>query len=234
MLKAVKNIVDNRLFEIHFQPIFDLETGSVFGREALLRGPDGPFQRPDSLLRAAKRLGLASDLDLAVCSKVASLPTGPGLRFVNLTPGTFLDRAEEVRGILPPGTVVEVTESLGGVDLDPLAGAVRSFRETGFLVALDDLASAGAWNGILFRARPDFAKIDKDLVQAASSSSVKLAALRCLRARAEACGSRVVAEGIETGEQLETVISAGIRYGQGFLLGVPEPVPDKVVKGGLR
>lgn len=219
----------------HFQPVVDLDGGHVVGYEALIRGPRGSaLERPDALFAAAREDGRVTELDCHCriaafrAAETAGLGAGSTL-FVNLEPMAVGRRApSDLHGASlagPPGVpvVIEVTERSLTVDPAGLVRAVAELREQGFGIALDDVGADDRSLALMPFLRPDVIKLDMQLVQA--RPSVKMARiLNAVGAQVERTGAHVVAEGIETEEQVQVARSLGATLAQGYLFGRPSPL----------
>ncbi len=221
-----------------FQPIYDLVTGAPLGFEALVRpSPNSGFSDPGTMFAAAEATGRTAELDIACLGKVmeaASRLRLPGSLAVNLSPRTLetdefsihtLLRMIVRHGLDPRRIVVELTEREAVENIDRLRSAVDACRVAGTQVAADDVGAGNAGLRLLSQLRFDIVKIDLSLVQGGDGQSHSLEIVRTLRDLADRWGALVIAEGIETPQQLEVVRSLGIGAGQGYLLGRPAEQP---------
>ena len=218
-----------------FQPIFDARTGAVFAREALLRVErDGNFIGPGEAFRAASDQDMTQYLDrVARETAIASAARG-GVReniFVNFLPSAIYDprtclattvRALETHGIPHERVVFEVVESDRIHDANHLRDIIDSYRARGFRVALDDLGAGYSSFTLLARLRPDFVKLDMELVRDVDRDSFKAVLASKLIDAAKDLGIAIIAEGIEREEEHAWMREHGVEYVQGFLLGRPE------------
>jgi EAL domain-containing protein (putative c-di-GMP-specific phosphodiesterase class I) len=148
-----------------------------------------------------------------------------GLLFLNASAlavedSEWTEGMEEVlaaSGLTPGEVVVEITERLAIVRGDQFQGALRLFKERGYRVAVDDMGAGYASVQSLAQIEPDFLKFDVSLVRDIDRSSIKRSLLESLRQLAEKIHARVIAEGVERAEEMETLVSLGIELGQGFL-----------------
>lgn len=215
-----------------FQPIVDLETGRLFGFEALTRGPEGTgLEQPDRLFATARAVGRLKDLD-AACQReaVASADRhaikSPLTLFVNVEPdaGGFASLPQigrDVRGI------VELTERTLTSRLAELLPAVQSARERGWGIALDDVGADTRSLALMPLLRPDVIKLDLRLVQ--EQPTPEIAAIAgAVGAQAERTGATVLAEGIESEAQAQYARALGATLGQGYLFGRPAAQPKRV------
>ncbi len=222
--------IRSRDFKLLFQPIVVLDSGIVYGYEALTRGPAW-LEDPQKLFRAASRNGLLGELEMGVCSEaVASalryFSDGERL-FVNLSPETSREGGvmEALGAYGGDRVVVEVTEYQRVPPLDFEASAAR-WREKGFRIAVDDVSAGYSRLMAIALLKPDFIKADRPLVAGAVSSSNWRLVLQHVVALSGEIGAEVIAEGIETVEEMSLVKELGIKYGQGYLFARPAPLAE--------
>jgi EAL domain-containing protein (putative c-di-GMP-specific phosphodiesterase class I) len=228
-VSALDQILRNGLLRPVFQPIVDLETGALFGFEALTRGPEGStLEFPDRLFGAAAAEGRLAELDEA-CQRAAVAGAhdhrveAPLTLFVNAEPhavgfGPLPPIGPAVRG------VVELTERTLTNRLAELLPAVQRARAEGWGVALDDVGADTRSLALMPLLRPDVIKLDLRLVQ--EQPTPEIAAIAgAVGAQAERTGATVLAEGVETPEQAQYARALGATLGQGFLFGRPSPEP---------
>ena len=244
----VATVLAKRALRPVYQPIFSMETGIAVGFEGLVRPTDGaPFGDAGSLFAAAEAANQTVELDLLcleiVAAGAAQLPEHTYLS-VNLSPrtlGSSLFRASDVKGIFRRHSialeriVLELTERETVEDLDELRRNVNTLRSAGLRLAADDVGAGNAGLRLLSEIQFDVVKIDLSLVQAGTAHDPSHAILRALQGLAAQWNASVVAEGIETSEQLAVVRGLGISAGQGYLLGRPgkEPFADPIDIDGL-
>jgi EAL domain-containing protein (putative c-di-GMP-specific phosphodiesterase class I) len=215
---------DRPLYPV-FQPLVSLSTGRVLGYEALSRFPDPPGRAPDSWFSQASRCGMGPRLEAvalrAALARGHDRPSGTFLS-VNLSPSALA--SHEVQAVLPAdmsGLVVEITEQELANDLDALEAHLAALRDRGARIALDD-AGAG-YSGLqqVMRVQPDIIKLDRSLVQGVDSDPAKEALIDSFVRFARRTGASVLAEGIETMEELRLLADLDVSYGQGFALARP-------------
>lgn len=232
-LKEILN--GDQLYPV-FQPIVSMEGASIFAHEGLIRGPQGtPLHTPDALLKAAAQEGLSYELEFACAVAVMrtwGLLQAPGRLFVNLSanaltqlfhergPQVLLDLLHRLR-IVPRKLVLEITEHERVTDMDQLAEIVQRVRSVGVALALDDFGDGRSSLRLWSQLRPEFVKIDKYFTKAISAHADKLKTLQALQQISAIFGSQLVAEGIETAEDLRVLRDLGMDLGQGYFLGHP-------------
>ena len=238
-ITAVRRLLTGRQMGAAFQPIWNLDTHRVIGYEGLARpSVEYGLAGPRDAFSGAARLGRVGELD-ALCR--ASVLAGAGdlpadvLLFLNVAPEVFdgdatagRQIAQEVQAAgLPAGHVV-IEFSATARDLLDLV-QVRELRDLGFHLALDDVDDAR----LLGDLRPDYVKVDRDVVCSAREGGSGRAVLAAVVAYAARSGAVVIARGIETEELLGHLVRAArtvskrARFvgGQGYLLGRPDPGP---------
>ncbi|MBD1391284.1 GGDEF domain-containing protein [Neiella sp. HB171785] len=219
-----------------YQPLVHLQRGSVIGYEALSRGPsDSPLHSPANLFEVAQQTQRLSKLDLLcrLCAirRFIEFDT-QALLFINVSPVTLLSEDHpkgrtlellEQFGLRPEQVVIELSEQHRVDCPKTLRQAVEHYRKLGFLIAIDDLGAGFSGLKLWSELRPDIIKIDRYFVSQIHSDPLKKEFVRSIVSLAQTTGSKVVAEGIETDEELIQVQELGIDYGQGYLLGHPQP-----------
>lgn len=203
------------------QPIVNLESGEVLGTEFLLRPASG--QAPTELLREAAGAGYLSNLEEAIVRR-ALQTQAPGLRFINVTLPSLLRINLDMD---LTGTVLELTEQH---QADPdLARVLRRLRRNGVRFALDDVASGWGRIAGLIDWRPEYVKLDWPLIHGVDRDPMRQTVVRAMIRLSQDLGSTVIAEGIETPEELTYLQEQGVPLGQGFLLGSPAPLDEREV-----
>lgn len=211
-----------------FQPVIDLARASVVGYEALARF-DSPVRSPLPWFDAARQHGRLEELEALALRRAldarAILPSNTFLT-VNISPALIdTPRIREVWADFPSlgAVIVELTEHEridSYADLEP---ALNRLRSAGALVAIDD-AGAG-YSGLqhVLSLRPDVIKLDRTLVEGLDRDEAKRALVEMLGTLAGRLDAWLLAEGIETGEELDVLIGLGVPLAQGYFLGRPGP-----------
>ncbi|BAY76321.1 diguanylate cyclase/phosphodiesterase with GAF sensor [Nostoc linckia NIES-25] len=227
-------------FTNHFQPIVSIQdTSQIYGYESLLRGMDeeGNLVPPESIFELASEAGLLPQLD-----RVARLNTInefsryqlSGCIFINFAPTALYDpvyclrstvEAIDKAGIDHRRVVFEVVESDNPQDLAHLKAVLQYYRDSGFLVALDDLGSGYSSLNLLHQLRPDFIKLDMQLIRDVHQDLYKASITEKLLEITQKLNIQTVAEGIECIEELNWLRERGATFGQGYLIAKPTAVP---------
>ena len=223
-----------------FQPIASLADGAVFAHEALIRGPPGQtLESASGLFKAAAQEDLQYDFEGA-CAVLQMTRWGelrePGRLFVNISASVLvqvlricgrdvlLHLVSEL-GVAPRMLVLEITEHERVTDMDHLARVVEVVRHAGVSLALDDFGDGRSSLRLWSQLKPEFVKIDKYFISHLSQSADKLKTIQALQQIAVTFQTTLIAEGIETQDDLRVLRDLGIPFGQGYLLGHPAPAP---------
>lgn len=238
----LSHLIRRRALTPLFQPIFVLSSTEVLGYEALIRGPsNSPLHSPLLLFKTALMCDMLEQLEM-LCRQLSieafARAKMPGLLFLNVNPLLLLtsDHPSGLTNKLlhqveldPSRVVIEISEQYQVEDPSVLIKAVNHYRELGFSIAIDDLGSGFSGLKLWSELKPDIVKIDRYFISQLHTDPTKRAFVQNIVALANATGSKIVAEGIETQEELLLCRELGADYGQGFLLGRPaaklEPSP---------
>jgi len=221
-----------------FQPIVCIADGEIVGYEALARGPAGsPWVSPAALFAEAYRVGKAVELDWLCRLAAAQAFTAAGMPesvvlFVNVEPMTFgsscpSDLAEHMNSALARHrrVILEITERAVTRDPAEMLRAVDDARRDLIGVAIDDVGADPASLAMMPLIRPDVIKLDLSLVQHRSNRATARVVSAVLT-EAERTGATILAEGIESDDQVRVAQAMGATLGQGWYFGRPEPSPS--------
>lgn len=229
-----KEILDKKNLQMFYQPIVSLKTGRSLGWEALTRGPqDSHFHSPGVLFPFAEEVNLLYNLEkvtreLAITQVEDFSPDY--LLFLNINPRTINDpefiRGEtkkllDLKGLTPQNIVFEITERNSINDFNTFKRTLEHYRSQGYLIAVDDAGAGYSSLQSIAEIHPDFIKMDMSLIQGISNNPVKKSLLETFVTFAQKINCEIIAEGIETAEELMTLAAMGIHYGQGFYLARP-------------
>jgi EAL domain-containing protein (putative c-di-GMP-specific phosphodiesterase class I)/GGDEF domain-containing protein len=239
-VRSVRQLIERHALLVHYQPIVQLDNGTVYSHEALVRTPPGvAWSNPDALFAAARREDASIELEIECvrCALRGWAERGTqGKLFVNLSASALLATLGEhglqrtltllrARGIAPSSVVIELTEHEHVRDVEMLISAAALLRRHGVAVALDDFGDGRSSLRLWSELRPEIVKIDKYFTHDLPTNGDKLQTFRALMQIAETFGAALVAEGIETEDELRVLRDLGIRYGQGYFLGRPAAMP---------
>jgi EAL domain-containing protein (putative c-di-GMP-specific phosphodiesterase class I)/CheY-like chemotaxis protein len=233
----VRRLLDGKGVSVVFQPMVDLATAAVIGLEALVRFDSKRARPPTGWFERAASLGLLVDLELvAARAAVAHVNDLPNEAFLslNLSPATMTSDAflGEITGLPGRRVVMEVTEHARVDDYDSLNRSLRLLREQGARLAIDDAGAGFASLQHIVRLSPDFIKLDITLTRNIDADPVRRALATAMISFASEIGAAIIAEGIETEAEFQTLRGLGVPFGQGFYFGDPAPLPD-LLSGSL-
>ncbi|MGZ8697379.1 MAG: EAL domain-containing protein [Gaiellaceae bacterium] len=242
LLKAqserIRDVLDNGRLSMVFQPIVDLEAEVVVGFEALARFPFAPDRPTETWFTEAAATGLRLELELAAVKAALEVlpeaPVGPYLS-VNAMPDTLAsDGLAELLAAAPADRLVlEITEHAPVRDYEALNTAMQRMRGRGVRLAVDDAGSGFASLRHILQLAPDIIKIDIALTRNVYKDPARRALAAGLISFAAELGATIVAEGIQSRQELDALRELGVRYGQGFYLGRPAPIADVMSVGDL-
>jgi EAL domain-containing protein (putative c-di-GMP-specific phosphodiesterase class I) len=219
-------------------PIMRLGDEVKVGYELLIRGPKGPFQMPYDFFRIAIENNILTRVDLLCLKTViaAAERLERGSRFdVNLFPSTMIDTPiERLINMFPLeknlGTFcIEISEQQFIGDPSYLKDHCSELKKAGVLVAIDDVGFGRSSLESLILLEPDVVKVDIKYVMGIAQDMQKQRLLRRLAGVVETLGAELIAEGVETRDDMEVLKTMGVLYAQGYLWGKPSELeaPDQ-------
>lgn len=226
----VRELQGETAFQVLRQPILRLSDESVVGWEMVARGPAGIFEMPRDFFRLALERNILTQVDLnclrACIRRALELPA-TSCCHVNVFPSTLLETPlERLVELFAQRSAalrfcIEISEQhlIGEPSL--LRDHVRGLKEAGIRVAIDDVGFGRSSLETLILLEPDLVKIDPEFVHGTSRDAGKARSLRRMVGVVEALGSELVAEGVESGEDLKILLELDVPYGQGSLWGLP-------------
>lgn len=232
----LNEILSKRQITTVFQPIISLRDGSIFAYEALSRGPlSSILHTPDKLFATAEKQEKTWELE-QLCRTTAietiSKLKQDTLLFLNVNPQIMHDRKfrqgftrEYLRSydINPENIVFEITEK-GTVDsVQDFIKTVDHYKNQNYRIAVDDAGAGYSGLNMISDVHPHFLKLDMNLIRNIHQDTTRQALLKSLSEFASLTNTHLIAEGIETKEELLKLIDIGIHYGQGFYLQRPQP-----------
>ena len=218
------------LFHVLRQPIVSFQTMKVVGYEALTRLGIKEFEMPGDYFRISLQTNMLTLVDhqcFKACIAAAALVPPDVSWHLNIFPSTLTNiPVEDIiacfpRPIRPGSYCIEINEQQVLSDLSHLTGVVRALKAAGLQIAMDDVGSGRSSLESLILLQPNIIKIDKSWVQGAGRDRARRETLRTMLRVAQSIGAQAVAEGIETEEDLDALRRLGIRFGQGYFLGMP-------------
>jgi len=234
----IRNVIDDPTStHIVFQPMVDLQTRQPVAMEALSRFTVHPQRGPDKWFEEAWSVGLGIDLELSSVSKAASLMERlpeSCLLAVNVSPDTVISAefAELIQQLPAERMVLELTEHSPIDEYPAVTEALRGFRRAGGRLAIDDTGAGYASFRHVLELFPDIIKLDVQLTRRVESDPGLRALTQSMVRLGTELNAMIVAEGVETPEQLAVLQDLGVRYAQGFYLSRPAPL--RIPEAGPR
>jgi EAL domain-containing protein (putative c-di-GMP-specific phosphodiesterase class I) len=207
-----------------FQPLVELGSGRLIGYEALSRFNTDPRRTPDAWFNQAARCGRGLALEIAAIKAALAAGGRPPGTYLSLNFSPSALSSPKIMGILPKNMsdiVVEVTEHELASDDGGLESGLAKMRARGARIAVDDAGAGYAGLNQVMRVQPDLIKLDRSLIEGVHADGAKSALVEFFVMFARRVGASVCTEGIETLDELRTLLNLGVTYGQGYLLGRP-------------
>jgi len=232
-LKVLQDILRDQNIKNFFQPIVQFEPYSVIGHEVFTRGPSRSIlegSRP--LIKMAQQGGLISDLEQIALKKAGeSIKNFHNLKkfFINCFP-SFLSNinfnillASKFLNLKPHNIVIEIIQSNTINDINAFTSQVNFLREIGYQFSIDDAGLDYSSLYLIDKINPDYVKINESFIRDIHLDSNKRQFVRNFVRYAEKWPIKIIAECVETNEELDSLKKLGITMGQGFLFSKPHP-----------
>jgi len=236
---VIREALSNNRFFLAFQPIVNLQDGTISHHEVLIRMKtvDGKIITPGEFIPVAERMGLIHGIELWVIEKsiefLAALPS----RFshvslaINLSGNAFQDDAIvrfiqqklEMSWVSPDRLTFEITETAAVENFDRTRIMINQLRALGCHFALDDFGAGFCSFNYLKKLPVDYVKIDGQFIRNLVDDETDQVLVRSMHQIAQRLGKKTIAEYVETPKAITILRDIGINYGQGYILGRPDP-----------
>jgi EAL domain-containing protein (putative c-di-GMP-specific phosphodiesterase class I) len=232
--ERIGSVIESSQFSMVYQPIWDMGSRQAVGFECLTRFSAVPSRPPNEWFSEAAGVGLGTALELAAIraalGALESLPQHLHLA-MNASVETVMSRqfADFMQGVPPDRIVIEITEHTDVDDYEEVLRALHPLRERGIRLAIDDAGAGYSSLRHILNLRPDYIKLDMDLIRHIDIDPARRALASALIAFGRDTDSTIIAEGVETVSELATLQSLGVEQAQGYFLGRPMPL-----EGALR
>ena len=226
---AIRRVLDQREVKVVYQPVVNLKTREIFAYEALARSKSPDFDGPLSLFAAAVEHSCTGELGRLL--REMSVENCPNHRlFVNIHPAELNEK-----WLVQPNDPIfqhtqdvylEITESIPLSHFNLCQSILTEVRDRGVHLVVDDLGAGYSNLKYIADLHPRVVKLDRGLIAGLTIGSRLFKLVSAIVVMCRELGAMVVAEGIETVDELTSVIAAGAHYGQGYLLARPAfPLP---------
>lgn len=241
--KEFFDIINNESLTSHFQPIVKASNNTIFGYEALIRGvkANGELMYPYELFEKSSRNDMDFKLD-RLCResalKTAAVKKIHQKVFINFIPTSIYDPEFCLNSTVKwanqlefdsKNIVFEVVETQKVKDQVHLKEILMYYREKGYKIALDDVGEGYSSLNMLIKLKPDIIKIDRNIIENINQDEFKQSVYKALYTVAKENGIEVLAEGIETPYEIETIRSIGVDYMQGYYFAKPTAEPIRSI-----
>lgn len=229
--ERICGVIESGAFSIVYQPIWDIGSRQAVGFECLSRFSALPSRPPNEWFDEAAEVGLGTVLELAALrvavGALGSLADHLHLA-MNASVETIMDSEfTELMNALPPERVViEITEHTNVDDYEDLLRALQPLRQRGFRLAIDDAGAGYSSLRHILNLRPDYIKLDMDLIRHIDIDPARRALASALITFARETGSTIIAEGVETASEFATLQALGVDQAQGYFLARPTPLEN--------
>lgn len=234
-------ILEEESINMLFQPIVNLNENKILGYEALCRGPQkSPLHFPDALFYTAEKVNKVTVLDELARKKAIQsfMPFLDNFKlFLNMRPSNLYDynflktsvlNKLDSKKINSKNIVIEITEQCPVDSILDYKKLISELKNFGIKVALDDVGSGYSGLKTILEIEPDYLKIDMELTKDIHKDKLKKNLMKGLISLANYCDMKLIVEGIECREELETLLELGVYAGQGYFLQRPKETPDDI------
>jgi EAL domain-containing protein (putative c-di-GMP-specific phosphodiesterase class I) len=227
---AIRRVLDARDVRVVFQPVVDLRTQKTFAFEALVRSKSPEFDSPMSLFAAAVDASCVGELGRLIREMaIASCPDFP--LFLNVHPAELNERyivqTDDPVFAHDHDVYLEITEGVPLSHFELCKSILSEVRGRGVYLVVDDLGAGYSNLKYIADLHPRIVKLDRELIAGLVKNSRLFTLVSGIVVLCNELDALVVAEGIETVDELDAVIETGARFGQGYLLARPAfPLPD--------
>lgn len=238
LIEALDYIIHNKQIRTVFQPIISLNNGSILGHEALSRITcDNEIKNPDMLFTIAGEYNRLWDLEL-LCRTITleaafkfMIPPYNKKLFINVNPNIIHDESFKKGftkaflneyNIAPQNVIFEITERNVIMDMSGFRATIDHYKSQNYKIAIDDAGAGYSGLNLISDINPNYIKLDMKMIRGIDKDSLKYALVKGMVELSKVSSIYLIAEGIETYEELVTLINLGVQYGQGYYIQFPE------------
>ncbi len=237
-IQDLKNIIDQRAITTVFQPIISLKDGDVLGHEALSRITyESGVKNIERLFTLANQMNCLWELEQLCRTRAFEaafrfmIPPYSKKLFINVNPNVLHDESFQKGltkeylnqyNISSSNIIFEITEKNIIKDLDGFIATVDHYKSQDYKIAIDDAGAGYSGLNLISDINPNFIKLDMKLTRDIHNDNLKSALVKGMVELSKISNISIIAEGIETEEELQTLINLGVQYGQGFFIQYPD------------
>lgn len=238
MKESLDYIIENKEIKTVFQPIISLRDGSILGHEALSRITcESAIENPESLFTIAGKYNRLWDLELICRTKaleaafIFMIPPYNKKLFINVNPNimhdetfkrgftkSFLEQYE----ITPENVIFEITERNVITDIEGFTDTIEHYKSQDYKIAIDDAGAGYSGLNLISDVNPHYIKLDMKLIRGVNNDKLKFALVKGMVEFSKVSNIFLIAEGIETYDELDTLVKLGVQYGQGYFIQKPD------------
>jgi len=241
------NIIKTANIKSVFQPIISLIDGTVMGYEALSRGPkDSYMKSPEILLNIARKFNKLWEIEELFRSKALESISEKNINtkiFLNINPNIidssrfkdfFTKEYLKKYNLRSENIIFEITERNDIDDMSSFKKTIEDCKKQKYRIAIDDVGSGNSGLNRIAHINPHYIKLDMELIRDIDKHSTKQAIIKSMYEFSKLTNCKLIAEGIETKDELKTLVDIGVQYGQGYFIQKPEvsilPIKNEVIK----
>lgn len=243
----LKSIIDKRAIRTVFQPIISLKDGEVLGHEALSRITcESSIKDMETLFALASQYNCLWDLEQLCRTKAFEsafrfmIPPYSKKLFINVNPNVLHDESFQ-KGLtkeylnqynISSGNIIfEITEKNIIKDIDGFIATIDHYKNQDYKIAIDDAGAGYSGLNLISDINPNYIKLDMKLTRDIHTDSLKSALVRGMVEVSKISNISLIAEGIETEEEMETLIDLGVQFGQGYFIQYPDAEVKEIDPG---
>ena len=237
MKESLDYIIEKKEIQTVFQPIISLRDGSILGHEALSRITcECAIENPEILFATAENYNRLWDLELLCRTKaleaafIFMVPPYNKKLFINVNPNImhdetfkrgFTKKFLEQYEITPENVIFEITERNVITDIEGFTDTIEHYKSQDYKIAIDDAGAGYSGLNLISDVNPHYIKLDMKLIRNVNNDKLKYALVKGMVEFSKVSNVFLIAEGIETYDELETLVKLGVQYGQGYFIQKP-------------
>jgi len=239
--ETLRQIIDGGFIKPVYQPIVSLQDGEILGYEALSRITNEELKlNIEAMFQTADKMGklweletlcrtraLESSVNKPECKKLF-LNVNSNIIYDEKFRNGFTKKLLEEYGINADDIVFEITERVAVLDNNVFFASIDHYKNQQYGIAIDDVGSGFSGLNMIVDVLPNFLKLDMNLIRNIDKDEIKMSLCKAFTAFCKNSNILLIAEGIETEEELKALIKLGVQYGQGYFLGIPRETFEEI------